>query len=920
MDNEATSLPTRMRAVLELCLILVLMAASARGWAATYVVTTTANSGAGSFFAALESANTNPGLDTITFNVSGTPPFTITPIDALPAVTDPVVIDGTTQPGYAGKPLVQLNGTNSSAVGLRLLVGASTVRGLAINNFSAGALKLRSASNVIQGCFIGTDVTGTNALGNGLGSANPGIWVLSGGNLIGGTSPGNRNVIAGNYYGIYLQSAGTNLIQGNLIGVGASGTTGLGNVMEGIVINPGSGNLIGGPTAAARNLISGNGDSGIYFENACSNLVQGNWIGPDASGSNALANVTDGITLVAANDNLITSNLVSGNAQAGIFLLNAAGNLVAGNWIGTDTSGQAALSNDNSGVEISGAGGNLVGNTNPGQGNVISGNGLDGVTLTGGTLANFVQGNFIGLSAGGTKALPNGQDGIQINGGSSNVVGGTVAGARNVLSGNVAYGVGILQSTDAGNLVLGNYIGTDVTGTQAVSNHQSGVQIQACANTIGGSQPGAGNVISGNGRDGVFLSGANGPVTGNIIAGNLIGLSASGTSALGNNAAGVGLFFVSNNVIGGTSPGARNVISANGNQGGVFFDLGASGNQLLGNYIGTDVTGTQALGNHSHGVWLGPQTAGNGIGTPGAGNVISANAVDGIFLTNSSGNVIQANYIGTKADGTNALGNTFHNLELQANATNNTIGGTMPGMGNTIAYAKTPLYSGVRVRPGSLNNLISGNSIFNNAELGIDLGAYGVTPNTDCESGMTAANANFGQNYPTLTSAYTGASTRIAGTLDAQPGNTYTLQFFASPAGNALGFGEGDVYLGQTTLTLGSLCSSNFAVDLPGTVSSGWVITATATDSNNNTSEFSAWLPVIPVPPIRLTQSRNGQNAQISLAWTNNGGSFSLLKTASLSPPINWQAVTDIPVLVSHFETLTLSPTNPSVFYQLVTP
>ena len=114
------------------------------------------------------------------------------------------------------------------------------------------------------------------------------------------------------------------------------------------------------------------------------------------------------------------------------------------------------------------------------------------------------------------------------------------------------------------------------------------------------------------------------------------------------------------------------------------------------------------------------------------------------------------------------------------------------------------------VRPGSLNNLISGNSIFNNAELGIDLGAFGVTPNADCESGMTAANANYGQNYPTLTSVYTGAATRIAGTLDAKAASTYTLQFFASPAGNALGYGEGEFYLGQATLTLGSLCSSNF--------------------------------------------------------------------------------------------------------------
>jgi len=902
---------------------------SISGWSATNYVTNVNDSGPGSFRQAILTANTNPGPDAIFFQISGPPPFTITPTNALPAITDPVVIDATTQPGFAGTPLIQLSGAaaSGSTIGLRFSSGASTLRGMAINLFPAQAIDLTSASNVIQGNFIGTDVTGTVPIGNGSANTSPGIYVKSSGNLIGGTNTGDGNLVAGgNYVGIYLQNANNNIVEGNLIGVTVTGTTALANLGNGIQLYGScSSNRIGGPLAQARNIISGNSASGIYLNGAAAaaNVIQGNRIGTDVSGRFAIANAAgDGITLNGAADNTICSNLISANSFAGVSISGpgATGNRLLGNFIGTDVTGKTSLGNHLSGVEIVGTGGNQIGGTNAGDRNVISGNILDGVTLTGGTTNNLILGNLIGLTAPGTNALHNSQNGISISGGSNNVVGGVTGGARNVISGNSAYGVGILQLADTGNIVEGNFIGTDVTGTNAIANAQSGVQIQGCGNTIGGTAPGAGNVISGNSQKGIYLSGSNGNVTGNLVQGNLIGLDATGTRSLGNYIAGIGLNGAANNVIGGTTAAARNVISANGNGatglGGVFFGFsGTTGNQLLGNYIGTDLSGTQAVGNQNDGVYL-EQAATNFIGgsAPGAGNVISANGVDGIFLTNATWNVILGNFIGTKADGTNALGNMYHNIELQAYATNNFIGGTLAGAGNHIAFARTAQYSGVRVRPNSFNNLISGNSIFNNNELGIDLGTFGVTANMDCESGVAANAANAGQNYPTLASIYSGTGTRIRGTMDAKIGNAYKLQFFASPAGNASGYGEGQVFLGQTNLTLGGSCSTNFTFYLPATVPPGWVVTATATDANNNTSEFSAWVPAVAVPPIQLTQPNA---SQISLFWTNNGGSFALLQADSLTPPIIWSVVTNVPALLNNFLVTSLGTTNASVFYRL---
>ena len=162
--------------------------------AATFTVTSTANSGAGSLRQAILDAGDTPGHDLIRFNLPGSGPFTITPLTALPSIQEGVTIDGTTQPGFAGRPLIELNGASAGANvnGLYLLSTGCVIKGLCINRFTRNGIRVESlGGNVIQGCYIGTDVWGTNAYGN----AQRGIFLQSAANVVGGTNTADRNII-----------------------------------------------------------------------------------------------------------------------------------------------------------------------------------------------------------------------------------------------------------------------------------------------------------------------------------------------------------------------------------------------------------------------------------------------------------------------------------------------------------------------------------------------------------------------------------------------------------------------------------------------------------------------------------------------------------------------------------------------------
>ncbi|HYT92087.1 MAG TPA: hypothetical protein VEL76_25455 [Gemmataceae bacterium] len=435
----------------------------------------------------LTRANATPGLDTIQFAIPGAGAHTIQPRSALPAITDPAVLDATTPPGFAGTPVIELDGSLAGpANGLVLRAGNSTVRGFVINRFtvpqgsspSLGILSIGPGGNVIQGNYIGTDLAGNAVFGTGS-RIGYGIWLANDSNVVGTDGDGvndaaEGNVISGNYAGILLESypagsfAANNVIAGNFIGTDATGMLDLGNTRMGVFfLNAGNGNRIGTNAdgvsdAAERNVISGNDEAGIYLDSD-GNVVAGNYLGTNAAGTAPLSNGS-GVVIQAGSNNTISGNLLSGNRVRGIGIIGvpgpATGNVVAGNLIGTDVTGTIPLGNAFAGVLLNtGATNNTVGGSTAGAGNLISGNGRSGIDIFGsGTSGNVVQGNFIGIDVSGTAALGNLGNGVLLtNGATSNTIGGTATGAGNVIAFN-RKGVVVSGSGTTGNAILGNAI------------------------------------------------------------------------------------------------------------------------------------------------------------------------------------------------------------------------------------------------------------------------------------------------------------------------------------------------------------------------------------------------------------------------------------------------------------------------------
>lgn len=556
----------------------------------TLIVTTTSDVGPGSLREAINCANSMPGLDTISFSI-GSGLQTINVLSPLPTVTDKVIIDGTTQPGFNALnciPIIELNGSAAglAANGLRINSGNSVVRGLVINRFSQSGIRLSvNGSNVVAGNYLGTSVTGAADLGNVI----HGVYVdNTTKNVIGGLSACDKNVISGNNSrGVVISGtlATANRIVGNFIGTTANGLLPLGNGFDGIATIADAGNnFIGGNTNSSRNLISANGGDGIELGSSV-NMVRMNFIGTDLNGNKGVAgmgNKGNGI-LIRLTSNTVLNNVISGNSGDGVEIQATSllpGNVLRGNLIGTNATGTvnaATAPNGNlrNGVEIIGSPGNQIGGGGLGAKNVISSNRLHGVHIIGvGATGNLVQGNHIGTDITGTQAIGNRIDGVGINGAPNNIIGGSLPGSGNLVAGNLGNGVEIFDSGATGNRVLGNQIGTDVSGTFALPNFRGVYIYDASSNRVGGTGTTDGNLISGNRYSGVYLRGA---ANSNVVAGNSIGINVIG-GALGNGGDGISVQG-SNNRIGGlvvtvgthTSPNtpdnAANVIAFNGGSG-----------------------------------------------------------------------------------------------------------------------------------------------------------------------------------------------------------------------------------------------------------------------------------------------------------------------------------------------------------------
>jgi photosystem II stability/assembly factor-like uncharacterized protein len=531
--------------------------------------------------------------------------------------------------------------------------------------------------------------------------------------------------------------------------------------------------------------------------------------------------------LITGGDSVVRGLVINRFTGSGVYLQTGGGNRVEGNVIGLDPTGTIKRPNRGDGVTIASSSSNVVGGTSPSQRNVISGNSSNGISISG--AGNQIKGNYIGTDISGTQVfadLGSGNGwGVSVGNGNpqastANVVGGTEPGARNVISGNAAGGV---DASGAGSVVQGNYVGTDAAGTGKLPNGV-GLKVTGVNVVVGGTTPAARNVISGN-SVGVrfdFFS-ATPAVT---FKGNYVGTDPTGTVAVGNN---TGLVASGQSLVGGTEPGAGNLISGN-----VEVGLQLSGTATVkGNLIGTDASGVRALGN-GKGIDVQSVNAVIGGAEAGARNVISGNSV-GVNFGGVS-NVVVGNYIGTNAAGDAPVPNVAQGVFVFGGF-KNVLGGDAAGEGNVIAFNGT----GVLVSTSSANNTFKGNSIFSNRLLGIDLtdnpALSGMTPN---DAGDADEGGNHLQNFPLVTSfASAGGGTNVKGSLRSTPGTQFRIDFYTNRACDPSGSGEGARAFGNTQVTTDANGNAAFDVTLAAQLAQGRVVTATATDPAGNTSEFS---------------------------------------------------------------------------------
>ncbi len=519
------------------------------------------------------------------------------------------------------------------------------------------------------------------------------------------------------------------------------------------------------------------------------------------------------------------------------------GNTFVGNKVGVD---HTFTDIDGSSVTFKGAD-NVIGGATEAERNIFVDAHLTVGTGAEGTAVhhNVVKGNFFGVLPDGLTRI--GDSSCLFMSGPDNTVGGAILGEGNLFAGPLApFGCSAtiflhgLAST--GNLILGNALGVGIDGSSVLGGEVTGIlgEFDARANTIGGSGPGSGNRIAGlagTESHGIHLAGTG---TGNHVKGNLIGTDLSGTFDLGVTGHGIFVEEVFSSMIGGTETGAGNLISGNAGNGihVKAHSLDPSLHSILGNRIGVNLGGTIALANTGYGIYLEDADEITIGGTSsGSGNLISGNSIAGIYLDTVKDELIQGNFIGTNADETGLIPNGGWGIEVESGRFN-TIGGTDPGAGNTIAGNTLGGIGVWNIGAFAWEIEMSANSIYANGGLAIDLDIDGVTANDPGDG--DSVGANHGQNFPDLTSVVPGATPTVSGTLSSIASSSFEVQFFASSVCDSSGYGEGERYLGSATVVTESDGLGTFDTVLTESIATGEFITATATDGEKNTSELSA--------------------------------------------------------------------------------
>ncbi len=498
---------------------------------ATFTVTNANDSGAGSLRQAILDSNAASGTRNIGFSI-GSGLQTITLLSQLPVILGGgVTVDATTQPGWAGTPLIELVGTSAGASAYGLILNSAAgsgnlVRGLSIGGFGGDAIRamstvMTSGQVDVEGCYLGLAADGTTLRANG-GSGVSGI----GFSTIGGTTAAQRNVISGNgFSGVAanFDSPG-NFVYGNYIGTNAAGTAAVPNKRGTLYVS-----TVGGTSAGQGNLVSGNTDTGIQY----SLRVARNLVGTNAAGTAAIGN---GYGIVADSSALFIGspvagrNVVSGNNNGIIVSGGATTVVVSGNLVGTDITGSFAIPQGNG---IQADGNVLIGGTSTAggnfnvAGNLVSGNSNWGIVISG--TGGEILGNRIGLDLKETTKIPNGT-GIQVIG-SEITIGGSSVPERNDISGN-NFGIVVAESAAAVR-ILGNAIGTDATRVQDFGNSGVGIHIEGRGTIVGGS-PDVSNAIQFNGGAGIAVATS-------LLGTNAFGSRLSCNSISGNGGLGIDL-------------------------------------------------------------------------------------------------------------------------------------------------------------------------------------------------------------------------------------------------------------------------------------------------------------------------------------------------------------------------------------------
>ncbi len=473
--------------------------------------------------------------------------------------------------------------------------------------------------------------------------------------------------------------------------------------------------------------------------------------------------------------------------------------------------------------------------------------------------------------AQGSNAQPwviinaNGNAGLEINAGRTTVRGLVIV---------KQVGPGITINDSGYCVIAGNYIGVDETGTLYSAPDGYGVKINnASDNLIGGENPADRNVIAG----GIIIDGPG--ARNNRVRGNYLGTDASGRVALNSNGGGIDLANgASHNIIGGNTPEARNLISGNNYHGVVIHDEGTDSNQVVNNFIGVDLGGQTALGNGIAGLYLYNQTSENEIRQ----NVIAGNGDNGVWIENSPRNYFYGNFIGTDSTGQRVLGNAAAGIFIGPACDGTIIGGNGEGQANTIAYNT---WAGISLRSDAGNGIaMLRNTIFRNHQLGIDLNADNMPNENDLRDEDEGPNGM--QNFPVLQSATLDDSLVVRGNLNSVPNRTFEIQFFSSDTCDPSGFGEGQRYLGSLTVNTDTNGDASFVTVLKGdSIQIGDFITATATDPDSNTSEFSQALQVEQL----VARFRISPDSLRLAAEQESGDQSSLVISNDGNIPVNWQ-------------------------------